>query len=119
VGSVSLKVDNKPAACPAFPFIDETYRRGVHTHGDRVSLGKRFGSRETQTYSLEFEDATEGQARDVRLAFQAAGTTKAVNWIPPKATAIVEVLFIEDTLEIEEKAPGVYDIRFELEEAIR
>lgn len=57
----------------------------------------------------------------MRLAWQEAGMTKSLNWLNPgqEDQGIVEVVFVEDTLRVQQTAHNVYDIRFELQEVIR
>lgn len=113
-----LKVENR-GVCSEFPHEASTELRAAGDEDATVILRSRIGERERRRFRLQWERATPGQKYEVESLFKAAGTTQKMNYVPPNETAIVEVRFLENTLQIVQIAVDVYQMAFEVEEVLR
>lgn len=105
--------------CPAFPHeAGDT----VLVFGDadqQVVMRTRLGARAPRTFRLEWRNASAGAQYELDRLFRAAGGVKAMNYVPPDETAIVEVRFVEGTLTITQNSVNDYRMSVEVEEVLR
>lgn len=112
-----LKVTGR-GPCPEFPHEHSDELRNVGDHDTRVILRERFGFRERRTFILRWDTATEGQAWELKTLFQSVGTVRAMNYVPPNETAIVEVRFTEP-VSITRRSAMHHEMQAEVTEVLR